>query len=422
MREPARTQRSCSGITPHRRGRKSDPQPRQGAAGERTPAAPPHPGPRGCPSPASAQPAPVPASTRCEAPHLERSSGHRESAGISSPSPPFNRLEPSPPPASPARPAQCHYLQRESSPGRVGSPATGAVPSSGSLRRGETPRRPRSLRRQPRRGRLANPQRRSGAHPPRDAAGGGRREARRGRNRPGVPSRPLVRLQRYRLRGTSPPCPAPAASSPGRASPSTAPRVPLRSIQPPSPTRRSFVKPTTPLGWVGGFWFWLLFFFLSLPPPFPLSLSLAALLLRLPSSLPWSLPPLQPEPFPGRRCSALPIAAAAVRSLFPRPARCAALRLPLRSRGRAALSRCPSRGSGLLPRRREPSRTEAWVLQLRSSVKEGASEEQGPPAALPGERGSASHSGRRAGGGGILQRHLNAEIRYQLSLKSPPEV
>lgn len=330
MREPARTQRSCSGITPHRRGRKSDPQPRQGAAGERTPAAPPHPGPRGCPSPASAQPAPVPASTRCEAPHLERSSGHRESAGISSPSPPCNRLEPSPPPASPARPAQCHYLQRESSAGRVGSPATGAVPSSGSLRRGETPRRPRSLRRQPRRGRLANPQRRSGAHPPRDAAGGGRREARRGRNRPGVPSRPLVRLQRYRLRGTSPPCPAPAASSPGRASPSTAPRVPLRSIQPPSPTRRSFVKPTTPLGWVGGFWFWLLFFFFKSPPPFP-SLSLS------PHYSSGSLPP---SPGHSPRCNPSRFLDGAARLCQSRRPRCGAC-----SPARPGAQRCASRSA-----------------------------------------------------------------------------
>lgn len=66
-------------------------------------------------------------------------------------------------------------------------------------------------------------------------------------------SRPLAALRRYRLTGASPPCPAPAASSPARASL----RVLLRSIQPPSPCRRSFVKPTTPP-------FFFFFFFFSL--------------------------------------------------------------------------------------------------------------------------------------------------------------
>lgn len=60
--------------------------------------------------------------------------------------------------------------------------------------RGETPEQPRSLRGRPR---LASPQRRSAAHPPRDA---GRRAARRGRSRPGAPSRAV-------------PCPGSAAAA-----------------------------------------------------------------------------------------------------------------------------------------------------------------------------------------------------------------
>lgn len=310
-------------------------------------AAPPHPAPGAARAPQRHSPpaagvlqvrGPAPGATA-----RQRASARlRGSAGMPSPSPPYNRpaffrgCALPPPRSAGASPARCHYLQRESSAGREGvrfPRNRRAEPSSGSPRRGETPPRPRSLRRQPRQGRLANPQRRSGAHPPRDAAGRGRREARRGRSRLGVPSRPLARLtaatasegRARRARRQQPPPPdghRRAESRGSRSAPSSRPpraAAALSSRQPPSS------------GLV------LLFFFFPLLSP--------GALLRLPSSLPWSLPPLQPEPFPGRRCSALPIAAAAARSPFPRrPARPGSASSPRPgSRGRAALSSRPSR-------------------------------------------------------------------------------
>ncbi|XP_063262496.1 uncharacterized protein DKFZp434B061-like [Prinia subflava] len=188
-------------------------------------------------------------------PQLHRGA-ERSPHGHSPPRAPPSSAQSEPgPPALPRsrpfpRPARCLYLRRERRAGwaRRRLPGWGAVRSGGSRDGAQLPaQRPRSLRGRPR---LASPQRRRAAHPPRDAPGAGRRAARRGRSRPGAPSRAVPWLGRsgYRLRGASPPCPAPAASSPARASPSSAPRVPLRSIQPPAPSRRSFVTPTAPSG------------------------------------------------------------------------------------------------------------------------------------------------------------------------------
>lgn len=296
--------------------------PRGGTAGERGPA-PPHPAPGAAPTPH--RPCPP---RRRRAPGA-RPRAHSPSAAAGGHAEPGKRRVPQPSatpqrpgsslrPAAPASPGRCHYLQRESSSGRVRSAGAGG------LRRGAEQRlpgtggnswaaavTPRAAPAGPA-GEPAAAQ--QGASP---AGGGwGRQEGGEAGAGPAprpVPS-PRFGCSGYRLRGASPPRPAPAASSPARASPSRAPRVPLRSIQPPAPSRRSFVTPTTPSGgWVG-------FFFSSplcrRPPPAPLLLPLVTPPVAT-RAVSWTAllapanggrrgaQPLPPPPGPARRAPAL---------------------------------------------------------------------------------------------------------------------
>lgn len=108
-------------------------------------------------------------------------------------------------------------------------------------------------------------------------------------------------------------------------------------------------------------------------PPFPLSAHSSGSFL-----LPRSLPPLQPEPFPGRRCRALPIAAE------PLP--------PPGPQGCGAGSSHRARGSPMSPRRGP------GALSSTGEEQEGSRGSLAPGAACSGERDSSSRCHCRAAG------------------------